>query len=62
MRANVRYLLYRQLVNDDLLSEVKIGILCKKMLNLLEIMVVVKNYVWLCAIGWELSWKKFHDF
>lgn len=42
MRSNVRYLLYRQLVNDDLLSGVKIGILCKKRLNLLEIMIVMK--------------------
>lgn len=42
MRANVRYLLYRQLVNDDLLSRVKIGILCKKMLGLLKITIVVK--------------------
>lgn len=42
MRSNVRYLLYRQLVNDDLLSGVKIGILCKKRLDLLEIMIVMK--------------------
>lgn len=42
MRSNVPYLLYRQLVNDDLLSGVKIGILCKKRLNLLEIMIVMK--------------------
>lgn len=51
MRSNVRYLLYRQLVNDDLLSGVKIGILCKKMLNLLGIMIVAKITI-LVARDW----------
>ena len=62
MRSNVRYLLYRQLVNDDLLSGVKIGILCKKMLNLLEIMIVAKIMFGCARLGGSFLGKKFHDF
>lgn len=62
MRSNVRYLLYRQLVNDDLLSGVKIGILCKKMLNLLEIMIIVKITFGCARLGGSFLGKNFMIF